>query len=373
MAEQPEVPREGHDGERTPQEDGSPAVGHEQPSATAPRPGRAPTIYDVARVAGVAPSTVSRTFARPGRVNTDTAARIRAVAAELGYRANPVARALSTARSHMIAVVVPHLANPIYAEMLHGAQAAAAEAGYVLLVEDTHESAAHERTSAERVLPVVDGIVLASSRMSDSAIRAIAKQVPVVVVNRALPDVPSVVTDNARGTRKAVEHLVALGHRDLAYLGGPAASWADGVRWRSFADRARELGVAAQRIGPLRTTVAGGLGATEQARRLGATGLVVYNALMAVGLMRGLSAAGVRVPEDVSVVGFDNIVLAQLVTPSLTTVSSPLSDMGAAAVRNLLALVAGAQPRSGEPLLMPTRLTVRGSSGPAPTSGGRSR
>ncbi len=137
---------------------------------------RAVTIYDVARAAGVAPSTVSRAFARPGRVNADTAARIRQVAAELGYRANPLAQALSTSRTKMIALMISDVTNPFYSELIRGAQLAASEAGYTVLLADARESDVVERLSLERLLPAVEGIVIGSSRMSDSGLRVIAKQ-----------------------------------------------------------------------------------------------------------------------------------------------------------------------------------------------------
>lgn len=324
---------------------------------------RPPTIYDVARAAGVAPSTVSRAFARPGRVNAETAERIRQVAAELGYRANPIARALSTARTRMVAVLVSDLANPIYAELVRGAQTAAAEAGFVVLVEDTRESAATEREAAERVLPAVEGVLLASSRMPDAAIRMLAKQKPVVVLNRVLPDVPSVVSDNARGTRRAVEHLASLGHESITYVAGPEASWSNGSRWRAFCDGCHELNLNARRIGPVEPTFAGGLEAAPQLLDHRTTAVLGYNALVAIGVMRGLRRSGRRVPDDVSVVGFDNVLVTALVSPPLTTVSAPLEEMGTTAMRNLLALVNGARGWDGAPVVIPTRLVVRGSSG----------
>src|SRR3954451_15115167 len=140
------------------------------------------TIYDVARAAGVAPSTVSRAFSRPGRVNAATAERIRQVAEELGYRANPLAWALSTARSHMLALVVSDVANPFYSEIVRGAQAEAAERGYTLVLADAQESDRVERAALERALPSVDGVVLGGSRLSDSALRMIAQQKPVGVL-----------------------------------------------------------------------------------------------------------------------------------------------------------------------------------------------
>jgi LacI family transcriptional regulator len=323
--------------------------------------GRAVTIYDVARVAGVAPSTVSRTFSRPGRVNAATAERIREVADRLGYRANPLARALSTARSHMIALVVSDVANPFYSEIIRGAQATAAQAGCTIVLADAQESDRLERSSLERVLPVVDGVVLGGSRMSDSSIRMIAKQKPVVVLNRVVVDVPSVVPDNAAGIRSAVEHLSGLGHDAVTYVAGPEASWADGMRWRSLQDTAADLQLRVRRIGPVTPDVPGGMRAAEEVASSGASAVVAYNDQVAIGLVRGLGSRGVAVPRDVSVVGFDNIGAAELITPGLTTVASPLRTEGATAIKHLLAMVEGAQPRTGAPMVLPVRLVERGS------------
>lgn len=333
-------------------------------------PPRPPTIYDVAQAAGVAPSTVSRAFARPGRVNSQTAERIRAAATAIGYRANPVAQALSTARTRMIAVLVSDLSNPLYAELLRGAQVAASAAGYGVLVEDTREDAAIERETAERILPLVEGVLLTSSRMSDSAIRSIAKQRPVVVLNRGLTDVSCVVADEQRGARRAVEHLGEAGHRDLAYASGPDASWTNGARWRAFSDACHELELTGRRIGPFEPTFAGGFEAALALAGARSTAVVAFNALMAVGLIRGLQQAGLVVPDQVSVVGFDDVLIGQIVSPALTTVSTPMQSMGATGLRNLLGLVNGARSRSPGPVVVPARLVIRDSSGPPGTQDG---
>jgi DNA-binding LacI/PurR family transcriptional regulator len=330
-------------------------------SKQASSPERAPTIYDVAKAAGVAASTVSRAFARPGRVNSETARRIREAAADLGYRANPIARALPTGRTSMIALVISDVTNPFHNEIIRGAQTAAAEAGYTMLLSDAQESGAQERESLERALSAVDGIVLATSRMSDSSIRTIAKQRPVVLLNRALADVPCVVTDNPRGMHHATAHLAELGHQRVTYLAGPEASWADGMRWRSLREGAPDLGLHARRIGPFAPTVAGGTAAAAEFVHHPTSAVIAYNDLMAIGFIRALTAKGARIPRDVSVVGFDNIFAADLVTPPLTTVAAPLHAMGLTAVRNLLAIVRGAQPRAQEPVSLPARLVVRAS------------
>jgi LacI family transcriptional regulator len=321
--------------------------------------GDQPTIYDVARAAGVAPSTVSRTFSRPGRVNSETAARIRQAAEELGYRTNPVARALSTARTQMIALVISDITNPFYFEIIRGAEHAAAQAGYTMVLSDTQESDRLERQALERAMSAVEGIVIASSRMSDSAIRMTAKQKPLMVLNRAVADVPSVVTDNPRGARRALEHLGELGHESITYVAGPEASYADGVRWRALLEASHELELRVRRIGPYAPTVAGGVEAVAALATSPTTAVVAYNDQVAIGVMRGLRRLGVRLPRDVSIVGFDNILPADLVTPGLTTVAAPLHAMGTTAVTNLLAYIGGAKAGSRQPVVLPTRLVVR--------------
>ena len=155
--------------------------------------------------------------------------------------------------------------------------------------------------------------------------------------------------------RRAVEHLAELGHQRITYVAGPEASWADGMRWRSLREAATELRLQARRIGPYPPTVAGGgaRAATELTRHP-SSAVIAYNDLPAIGLIRTLIDLGVQVPADVSVIGFDNIFAAELVTPPLTTVVAPLRAMGVTAVQNLLAIVRGrpsARGGTGEPAL----------------------
>lgn len=322
------------------------------------------TIYDVATAASVAPSTVSRTFSRPGRVNAVTAERVRAAAASLGYRTSAPARALPGTLSRLVAFVVSDVTNPFYGQLIRGAQETVARAGYTMVLADTHESSQVERSSIERAIAAVDGIILAGSRMPDSAIRMIAKQKPVVVLNRAVTDVHSVVVDSPRGILRAATHLRELGHNHITYVAGPEASWADGIRWRSLLDVAGQLGITARRIGPFRPTIAGGRLAAERFAGHPTTAAMAYNDQLAIGLVRGLSRLGIQVPEDVSVIGFDNVPACKLVTPRLTTIAAPLRDEGVTAGRNLIAIIGGAQSRTGEPVVLPTRLVVRESTRP---------
>jgi LacI family repressor for deo operon, udp, cdd, tsx, nupC, and nupG len=335
------------------------------------RGGGRPTIYDVAAACGVAPSTVSRAFARPGRVNAETAERIRQVAAEMGYRTNPLARALPTGRTSLLAVIVADVTNPFFFEILRGAEETATAAGYTLLVTDVQESVEAERQALDRVLPMVEGLVLTTSRMSDSSIRVAAKQRPTVVLNRSMSDIASVATDNSRGMRRAVEHLAMLGHTTIVYVAGPDASWANGVRWQSLREGAHELGLRVRRIGPFAPTQAGGLTAAKELMDAPATAVVTYNDLLAIGLMRGLSSLGVAVPEDVSVVGFDNIFGADFCTPQLTTVAAPLRQLGRVAVQTLLDDLSRPRSQRGDrnrPMktaLLPARLVIRASTAAA--------
>lgn len=321
------------------------------------------TIYDVAKAAGVAPSTVSRTFARPGRVNADTAERIRQIAQDLGYRANPVGQAPSSSRTHLLGLMVADVANPFHAQLTRGAQVAATEAGYELLLADSRESALRERAALERLVPVVEGFIIGVSRMPDAALRTIAKQRPMVVLNRELRGVPSVLMDNPSGMRAALDHLLALGHESVTYVAGPEASYADGVRFRTLRDHGAALGLHTHRVGPYLPTYEGGLKAAELLADRPPTAVIAYNDLVAVGIINGLRRAGLRVPEHVSVIGFDDILIARLVTPALTTVFSPSRQMGITAVGNIVAMIKGARPTSSEALVLPTQLKVRESTG----------
>ena len=327
------------------------------------QPVPAVTIYDIAKAAGVAPSTVSRAFARPGRVNAETAARIRAVAEELGYRAKPIGQAISPTQTPLLGLMISDVANPFYAQLIRGAQVAATEAGYEILLADCRESGRRERVALERLVPVVGGFIIASSRMADSALRTIAKQRPTVVLNRELRDIPSVVTDNTGGMHAVVDHLLDLGHDTVVYVAGPEAAWADGVRFRALRDYGTARGMHTHKVGPFLPTFEGGRAAGRALLEKPPTAVIAYNDLMAIGVMHTLIAAGLTVPGTVSVVGFDDILTARLVLPTLTTVAAPIRQMGITAVTNVLALIKGAKPSAGHALMMPTQLLVRGSTG----------
>jgi LacI family transcriptional regulator len=260
--------------------------------------------------------------------------------------------------------MVSDITNPFYGEIIKGAEEAARQAGYALLLSDTSETGPVEREVVERTLDLVEGVVLASSRMSDSAIRVIAKQKPLVLLNRQITETSCIVPDNARGVRRAVEHLGALGHDTITYVAGPAASWAEGVRWRALREAGHELELRVRRIDPQDApTMRTGFTVAHRVADEGATAVLAYNDALAIGIIKGLKQLGVHVPGDVSAVGFDNVLLTEVVDPALTTVAAPMRKAGAAGVGNVLALAAGAQAR-GETLVLPVKLVVRESTGP---------
>ncbi len=327
------------------------------------------TIYDVAKAAGVSPSTVSRTFSRPGRVSNRTAEHIRRVAAELGYRTDRVQQQAVPAHTHMIGLAVSDVTNPFFFSLLRGAEQVCTKHGYSVMLFDAQESGSHEREIFERALPVLDGVIIASSRLSDTALRGFAKKVPTVVLNRVVAGLPCVVSDYERGVRRALEHLAGLGHRRVAYIAGPPASWADGARWRAFHEASSALGMVDSRLGPVMPTVRGGEQALPQIHEHKVTAVVAYNDLIAIGVLRGMAAAGVRIPDRLSVIGFDNIFASDLVTPRLTSIASPLGLVGEKAARSVISLVEHHDEPADfmEPLVMPMRLIERSSTGPART------
>jgi len=320
--------------------------------------GDRPTIYDVAREAGVAASTVSRAYARPGRVNVDTARLIFAAAERIGYRAAKITGSVGQ-QTGAIGLMVSDITNPFYGEIIKGAEEAVRHAGYALVLSDTSETGGIEREVVERTLDLVEGVVLASSRMSDSAIRMIAKQKPLVLLNRQISETSCIVPDNPRGVRRAVEHLGSLGHDTITYVAGPEASWAEGIRWRALREAAYELELRVRRIDPNDDpTMRTGFAAARRIAEEGSSAVLAYNDALAIGVVKGLKHRGVRVPDDVSVVGFDNVLLTEVVDPALTTVAVPMRKAGAVGVGNVLALAAGAKT-SGETLVLPVKLVVR--------------
>lgn len=322
-----------------------------------------PTINDVARECGVAASTVSRALSHPGRVHAQTAERIQRTAERMGYRPNPIARALPSGRTMMLALLAPDLTNPFFSEIIRGAERQAAGAGYTLVIADTEESAGMEALHIDRLGRLVDGLVLGMPRLPDDKLTELALRYPLVVVNRELADVATVLIDTPSGMTQAAEHLASLGHRSIAYLSGPRASWANASRWRALQSAARRLALTMTRLGPFPPTISGGTAAAEAVVNSEATSVVAFNDLLAIGTTRRLRARGLRVPEDISVVGCDDIFGAEFCHPALTTLAAPVQDAGRVAVNLLLGRLTDGGDGQRR-VVLPTHLVVRESTGP---------
>lgn len=334
------------------------------------------TIYEVAAKAAVSPSTVSRAFTVPDLVRDDTLQRVLEAARDLGYSPNRAARALITGKTGSIGVVVPDIGNPFFAAMLKGSSARARESGHVLFLADTEEDPVLEESLVSAMAPQVDGLVLCSPRLSGGRLLELLGDLPAVFVNRTEGETPSVVMDSADGARQAVEHLTALGHRRLAYLSGPDSSWSNGERRVGLLAAVRAAGTEVVELGPFAPLFTSGVQAADLVLAEGATGVIAYNDLMALGVLARLAARGVRVPEDVSVVGCDDIAMAAMATPPLTTVAMPTAAAGRAAIDLLLRrLQDPGSPAAGGRRALATHLLVRSSTMPPPgghhTSGRR--
>ncbi|MEU7861636.1 LacI family DNA-binding transcriptional regulator [Nonomuraea sp. NPDC049141] len=319
------------------------------------------TIRDVAEASGVHVSTVSRAFSAPHLVNPETRTRVLAIAEDLGYRPNRAARALTTGRTHNIGLIVADIANPFFPPLIKAAQAQARLRDYHVFVADTDEDPQVEEDLIQTLTKQVDGVLLCSPRLTNRTIERLREEVPFVVVNRRAKGLPTVLMDVGRGARLAVEHLTALGHRRLALVTGPSGSWTS-KEMQEAAAAMNDVDVVF--LGPNPPTEQGGLAAATDVIASGATGVLAYNDLVAIGLIEGLAERGKNVPGDVSVIGVDDIVPGRLSRPKLTTIAMPTAAAGRIAVDLLLQSVDSAATAAAT--MLETALIIRESTGKAP-------
>ncbi|HEY3574001.1 MAG TPA: LacI family DNA-binding transcriptional regulator [Arthrobacter sp.] len=328
-------------------------------------------IADVAIKAGVSHATVSRVMNGNFTVDPAIAQRVRDAAAELNYQPNPVGRSLALGKTDTIGIVVPDLANPTFQAILRGLSMAAAQDGYRVLIADSSEVSSEEAILAGEARRRCDGLVLCAPRMGDAELEELAPSLhPMVLINRSTTEarVPSLEVDYSQGVQELAAHLVRLGHSSIAFLAGPA---------RSASNRARMDGLdkfrAAHPGVELRMLEGGssfetGHEAVDEVLASGATGVLAFNDLVAMGLLSGLHERGVRVPEDISITGFDDIPFARYTTPPLTTAAVPITELGERAWHSLRALIRNAEAPDEETTFQP-RLEIRGSTGPAGNRG----
>lgn len=327
------------------------------------------SIRDVAAQARVSPATVSRVFTQPDAVSVETRQRVLAVAEEMRYTPHPVARSLARGRTGAIGIVVPDIANAFSAVVTKAVQEEVGRDGYALFVSGSDEQAQDEERWARALAPQVDGLLLVSPLMPDAALRDLGGIVPVVLTNRLIDGIAAVLMDVTEAVGHAVEHLHALGHRRIVYLSGPAGSYSNEIRLRGYRKACGRLGLDAAELGPFNARFSAGIRAADLVLAGGATAVLAYNDEVAVGVVNRLWDRGVRVPYDLSVVGFDDTSLAEMVTPRLTTVRLPAAASGREAVRILLDTIAG-RDASRRPLALPAELVIRASTGPPPPTTG---
>jgi len=307
-----------------------------------------PTLIDVAREAGVHPGTASRALnpALPGRVAEETAAKVRAAAARLGYQPDLSGQSLRTRRTRTIGVLVPDLSNPTFPRIVRGIEEQLRSVGYEAIIASTDNDQGRETT----VLDVLrarncDGFVVATAfRRDENVAGLVADGTPVVLINRLVDglEVPAVVSDDAGGVRAAVRYLWERGHRAIAYVAGPRSLSITTLRVSAFKAELRRLGVArpgSRVIHASGYTIEGGRdAAAEMLKRLSGdvTAVVAGNDMMAIGCLAFLAEHGVSCPADISLVGFNDMPLSAHLRPALTTIAIPQFELGVEAARLLV-------------------------------------
>jgi DNA-binding LacI/PurR family transcriptional regulator len=324
------------------------------------------TIKDVARLAGVSPATVCRALSTPERVKTETRERVQRAVDDLGYSPNRAARGLITGRTGNIGLVVPDLANPFFPGVVKGIQARAREADYSVFVADTDEDPSAEASLVRSLGKQVDGLVLCSPRMSEEDLRSVVGDTPLVLLNRRVDQIPAITFDSLGGMRQAVAHLMALGHRRIAYVGGPRTSWSNRDRRDGLRAVTAAAGADLVEIGNVLPQFSGGVAAADLVLAADATAVIAYNDVVALGLISRFAARSIGVPDQLSVIGFDDIAMSAMVHPSLTTVALPMELSGRAGVDLLLHLMQHSDQTGTTRRELETHLMVRGSTGPAP-------
>jgi LacI family repressor for deo operon, udp, cdd, tsx, nupC, and nupG len=331
-------------------------------------------IYEVAKRAGVSPSTVSRVLSQPDVVSAKTRSRVLRAVDELGYTPNSTAKHLRTARTGKLLVTVPDISNPFFSLILQGIEDAAQREDYAVLVGDTqHDERREQRYALMLNSKEADGLIFLGHRLAAATQARITSAAPrcAPVVNgcefNPRLGVPSVHIDNAVAAADAMSLLYDLGHRRIGVVSGPLVS-------PLSRDRLRGASAVARRRGTDDLVVVGGdftveSGADAAARLLTApvrpTAIFCFNDEMAMGVLDYARRSGIRVPDQLSVVGFDDIRFARYAEPALTTIAQPMREIGEGTVKLLLAILAddSVAPAS---VTLPHRLVVRASTGPAP-------
>ncbi len=325
------------------------------------------TIREVARTAGVSVATVSRTLNAKGPVRAATAVRVRAVAERLNYHPHGAARSLITRQTHTIGVLLPDLHGEFFSEVIRGIDLAARRRGYHLLLSSSHTDPAEVFALLRAMRGRVDGLIVMFPAASAAELCAhLPHSLPAVLVNTPPEDAPCDVlrVDNYGGAAAMVRHLDERGHRSIAFLGGPPDNFDAVERRRGFRDALAALGLepAAELEGDFTEESGQRAGRAILALRARPDAVFAANDAMAIGLLTSLREGGVAVPGDIALGGFDDIPLARLVDPPLTSVRVPIAALGQRALERLFVAVGNGHRHAPEHTVVPTELVVRGSS-----------
>ena len=322
-----------------------------------PRSKTRPTISQVAALAGVNRSTVSRAFTRPDMLSPETVERIMQAARDMGYVPNHTARALSTGRHGNIALIVPDVANPFFPPLIRAAQQELDRRDFCLFLGNSDEDPKQEDRLVGRLAGQVEGLILASSRLPDERVRAHAATRPLVLVNRDITGIPRVLIDSGSGVGEAVAHLARLGHHRIAYVSGPATSWSNRQRLDAVRQASERLGLRHVVIATATPSYDAGAAVAAEVLDSGVTAAVAFDDLIAHGLLGGLAERGVAVPSAFSVIGCDDV-LGAATYPPLTSVSNRSAEAGRAALFMLMEMLSNRATRDDRQALE-THLVIR--------------
>ncbi|MFL5020781.1 MAG: LacI family DNA-binding transcriptional regulator [Microvirga sp.] len=315
------------------------------------------TIKHVAEAAGVARSSVSRAFTRPEMLSPETVRRVLDAAEKLGYVPNQTARALSTGRHGNVALIVPDIANPFFPPLIRAAQMEADRSDFCVFLGNSDEDPKQEDKLVGRFVGQVEGLILASSRLSDERIRAHAAQRPLVLINRDVDGIPRVLIDSGSGVREAVAHLAELGHQHIVYVAGPATSWSNKQRRLAVRKSAERLRLKVDIVAAVVPSYDAGREAVAAIMATGATAAIAFDDLTAQGILAGLADRKISVPGKFGVIGCDDV-LGAATYPSLTTVSNRSVEAGKAALSLLVELLQSQSARDIR-YVLDTHLVVR--------------
>ena len=327
-------------------------------------------IRDVADAASVSIATVSRVLNNKAKVNEETARRVWKAAAKLDYWPNEAARSLTTNRTSVIGILLPDLHGEFFSEVIRGIDQAAREAGYQILVSSSHAGCDEVMVAAKSMLGRIDGLIfMASDNGLAEAVDRIQGRVPLVLINprRIVDGTASLRIGNFLGAREAVSHLLQLGHEDVAILKGPVGNIDAEERLRGYrhALAAAGLDPAASREFQGDFREPSGFRAAAEILGCGRrpTAIFASNDVMAIALISAIGAAGLKVPDDIAVVGFDDITIGRYIHPPLTTVRVEAHLLGQRALRRLVGILADDKTDVGGEEVLPATLVVRESCG----------